>query len=107
MWGTHARQGDDREDLTLTPAGKFTDAMASRIWKAVVNAALEEPETRALIEQQFAAGGNYGFKTKIIEHVLGKNKKQKRQIIEQIVPKPTGSRPRSAQWTRSTTLPSD
>lgn len=47
MWGTHARQGvkctmpdggvimEGIEDLTLTPAGKFTDAMASHIWNAL------------------------------------------------------------------------
>jgi hypothetical protein len=37
MWGTQAKQ-DDREqnhDLTLTPAGKFTDAMASDIYHAL------------------------------------------------------------------------
>jgi hypothetical protein len=35
MWGTHAKQGDDREDLTLTPAGKFTEVMASDIYRAL------------------------------------------------------------------------
>jgi hypothetical protein len=79
-WGTDANRRSDLERAadelgltTLTPAGKFTDAMASHIWKAVVNAASEEPEIRSLIEQQFAAGESYGFKTK------------KRQIIEQVV----------------------
>src|SRR5262249_8088631 len=59
--------------VTLTLAGKFTDKMASDIWKAVVDDALKDPETVSLIEQQLAAGQSYGFKTK------------KRQIIEQIV----------------------
>jgi hypothetical protein len=35
MWGTHARTGEDSEDLTLTPAGKFTDAKASHIYEAL------------------------------------------------------------------------
>jgi hypothetical protein len=79
-WGTDANRCSDLERAadelgltTLTPADKFTETMASHIWKAVVNGALEEPEPRSLIEQQFAAGENYGFKTK------------KRQIVEQVV----------------------
>ena len=35
MWGTHARAGEKCDDLTLTPAGKFTDAMASHIYEAL------------------------------------------------------------------------
>jgi hypothetical protein len=69
------------EAVTFTPAGKFTDVMASHIWKAVVDAALEEPKTRSLIEQQVAVGERY-FKTKRIEQVLGKTKKQKRQSLK-------------------------
>jgi hypothetical protein len=65
------------ESATLTPAGTFTDAMASHIWKAVVDAAWEEPKTRSLIEQQFAAAESYGL------HKGWRNKK--RQIIEQVV----------------------
>jgi hypothetical protein len=79
-WGTDAKRDNhlegtaDELGLTrLTPAGKFSDAMASHIWKAVVNAALEEPETRSLIDQQVAAGESYGFKT------------TKRHITEQVV----------------------
>ena len=34
MWGTYVRQAN-REDLMFTPAGKFTDAMASNIHKAL------------------------------------------------------------------------
>ena len=34
MWGTYVREGS-REDLMFTPAGKFTDAMASDIYKAL------------------------------------------------------------------------
>jgi len=63
--------------VTLTPAGKFTDAMASHIWKAVVDVALKEPETRSVIEQQLAAAESYG---------LTKGwRNKKRQTIEQIV----------------------
>jgi hypothetical protein len=63
--------------ITLTPAGKSTDAMASHIWKALVDAVREEPKTRSLIEQQFAVAEDYGL------HKGLRNKK--RQIIEQIV----------------------
>ena len=48
MWGTHANQGDNREDLTLTPAGKFTDAMASDIYDAL--AKQELPNGQLLVE---------------------------------------------------------
>jgi hypothetical protein len=34
MWGTYVREGN-REDLMFAPAGKFTDAMASDIYKAL------------------------------------------------------------------------
>jgi hypothetical protein len=65
------------EVVTLTPGGKFTDATASHIWKAVVDAAREEPKMRSLIEQQLAAVENvaesYGHRF------------NKRQIIEQVV----------------------
>ncbi|MEY2487127.1 MAG: hypothetical protein QOH39_2775 [Verrucomicrobiota bacterium] len=35
MWRTHAKEGDNRQDLTLTPTGTFTDAMASDIYEAL------------------------------------------------------------------------
>jgi hypothetical protein len=34
MWGTYVSQGK-REDLIFTPAGQFTDAMASDIFNAL------------------------------------------------------------------------
>jgi hypothetical protein len=84
FWETWAKQraeqerkGRHMESATLTPAGKFTDAMASDIWKAVVRADLEEPKRRSLIEQQLAVAESYG---------LGKASRNKKpQIIEQVV----------------------
>jgi hypothetical protein len=35
MWATHIRKGDNREDLTLTPAGKFIDATAGQIYDSL------------------------------------------------------------------------
>src|SRR5439155_880123 len=32
MWATHIRQGDNRKDLTLTPAAKFIGATAGQIY---------------------------------------------------------------------------
>ena len=64
--------------ITLTPAGKFTDETASDIWKALVDVALEEPETRLLIEQQLAAAERW--KLRGGRH----NEKQKRLNIERL-----------------------
>jgi hypothetical protein len=59
MWGPHARRGKKRrlpgggwmmegvEDLTLTPKGKFTDAMASDIY----NALKKESESPLVVER--------------------------------------------------------
>jgi hypothetical protein len=63
--------------VTFTPAGKLTDKTASDIWKAVVDAALKEPETNSLIEQQLAAWERFGFCKGLHNN--------KRQIIEQVV----------------------
>ena len=67
--------------VTLTPAGKFTDAMASHIWKAVVDVALKEPKTRSVIEEQLAgaqsaAAERFGFY---------KRRQNTRWILEDIV----------------------
>jgi hypothetical protein len=61
----------------LNPAGKFTNAMAGDIWKEVANPALEEPNTRSLIDQQLATAEQYGL------HKPLRNKK--RQTLEQLV----------------------
>ena len=51
--------------------------MAGDIWKAVANAALEEPKTRSLIDQQLATVEQYG-----LQKPLHNNK---RQTLEQLV----------------------
>jgi hypothetical protein len=63
--------------VTFTPAGKFTDATASHIWKTVVDDAWEEPETQSLVKQQFAAAERFGL------HKA--SRKKKRQTIEEVV----------------------
>jgi hypothetical protein len=47
-WITHIKQSDDCEDLTLTPAGKFTDKMASDIYEALEKREL--PDGKLLVE---------------------------------------------------------
>src|SRR5262249_30719162 len=59
--------------VTLTPAGKFTDATASDIWREVVRDM--QKEQPALIEQELAAAESY----------LAWSGKPKRQIIEQVI----------------------
>jgi hypothetical protein len=77
-------------DATLAPAGEFTDAFASHVWKAVVDAAQEEPGMRSLIEQQFAAAPSYGVHKRSRNTIKPDTDwraltKEDRQIIEQIV----------------------
>jgi hypothetical protein len=61
-WSTHARQGEHSEDLTLTPAGKFTDAMASDIYNALEKREL--PNGHLLVE-----GCRFGDKGRVMEAI--------------------------------------
>jgi hypothetical protein len=79
------QRGARQVDLTLTPAEKFTDAMASDIWKAVVAGACKEPEMKPLIDQEVADAA-------AVAERLGRRlqDKKKRQIIEQVVAEISG-----------------
>jgi hypothetical protein len=64
----------------LTPAGKRTDATASKIWKAIVAQACKEPELQPLIDKEVADAAATAER---LGRRLQDNKK--RQIIEQVV----------------------
>jgi hypothetical protein len=71
----------DLEDLSKrTPAGKRTDATASKIWKAVVADACAEPKLQPLIDKEVADAAATAER---LGRRLQDNKK--RQIIEQVV----------------------
>ena len=61
MWGTYVSQGK-REDLIFTPAGQFTDAMASDIFNALKKRDL--PNGHLLVE-----GCQFESKERVMEAI--------------------------------------